>query len=373
MSYYLPFVSQKPLKKLFLHLTLWVFGFIFVLSIVIYLAVKFSPWPSALIVRTSFEQQAWRISQTLEKHVPADVYVVRNLHYSANDKALTLDIFYPAALKTSQQNFPVLVWVHGGGWVSGSKNDLANYAKIFAAQGFAVVAIDYSLAPERTYPTPVREINTALAYLARNTKPLRLENQSWFLAGNVSGAHIAAQLAAAISEPDYAKTLGMQAALAREQLAGVVLYGGIYDFNPLNLDTALDERLKIMLWAYSGTKNFSDDAAFSSASLLALNNRAINTDFPPAFISASNANPLEKQSRDLAQALTARGVVVDSLFFPAEVQPVHHDSYPFNLDTPAGQLALRNSLKFLKARSTHAPPSKVANPSNIAAPHNRRR
>jgi poly(3-hydroxybutyrate) depolymerase len=43
---------------------------------------------------------------------------------------------------------PVVMWVHGGGWVGGSKEELATYLQVIASAGFAVVAPRYSLAPE---------------------------------------------------------------------------------------------------------------------------------------------------------------------------------------------------------------------------------
>src|SRR5690606_23112788 len=73
--------------------------------------------------------------------------------------------------------------------------------------------------------------------------------------------------------------------------------------------------------------------------------------FPPTFISAGNADPLLPQSQALAERLTALGVAVDRLFFPANYEPELPHEYQFDLETPASRLALARSLEFL-ARAT---------------------
>lgn len=65
-----------------------------------------------------------------------------------------------------------MVWIHGGGFVSGRRGDIENYLKVLAGEGFVVVNVDYTIAPTTTYPTPVRQFSRAVAYLDRNADPL---------------------------------------------------------------------------------------------------------------------------------------------------------------------------------------------------------
>ncbi|MES2396377.1 MAG: carboxylesterase family protein [Bacteroidota bacterium] len=41
-----------------------------------------------------------------------------------------MDIYYPSDKQHISKTFPVIVWIHGGGWVSGSKKQVGNYAKM---------------------------------------------------------------------------------------------------------------------------------------------------------------------------------------------------------------------------------------------------
>ena len=155
----------------------------------------------------------------LEPYVPPGVAARLQERY-ADDPAAYLDVFYPAAVENTDQALPTVVWVHGGSWVSGSKDQVANYLRILAAKGFTTVGVDYALAPGETYPTPVRQVNAALAYLQRHAARLHVDPSRFFLAGDSAGAQIAAQLANAISAPAAAKAIGIVASIERSQLRG---------------------------------------------------------------------------------------------------------------------------------------------------------
>ena len=54
-----------------------------------------------------------------------------------------LDVYRPQGAGP----LPTVVWIHGGGWIGGSKEELANWCRLIAGHGFAVVAVGYSLRP----------------------------------------------------------------------------------------------------------------------------------------------------------------------------------------------------------------------------------
>ncbi|CAJ0816847.1 hypothetical protein LMG19087_02896 [Ralstonia wenshanensis] len=126
-------------------------------------AVLASPWPSVLVIRAIFDHGAAQASKALEPLVPNDVAVQTGLVYDPGDADGRLDIYRGNA---ASPDGPVIVWFHGGGFVSGRRADLANYLKILAGKGFTVVNVDYTIAPEATYPTPIRQANKALAFLS---------------------------------------------------------------------------------------------------------------------------------------------------------------------------------------------------------------
>lgn len=293
----------------------------------------------------AFDKGAAQASQALEKHVPQAVSSILDERFDPVDPDGRLDVFYPAEIEGSDRALTTIVWVHGGGWVSGTKDQIANYAKVLAHRGFTVVGVDYTIAPEKTYPTPVRQVNAALLYLQSQAKRLHVNASRLILAGDSGGAHIAAQVATAATVPSYAQALGIATPIPRAHLKGLILYCGPYDTKRINLEGPFGGFLRTVLWAYSGAREFQTDSGFATASVIDY----VTADFPPVFVSAGNSDPLLPQSRAFAAKLAGLGVRVDALFFPEDHAPPLPHEYQFDLDTEAGQLALERSVGFLSA------------------------
>jgi acetyl esterase len=315
----------------------------------VFIAVQLSPWPSALTIRLAFQIGGRQMNGALASRVPAGIASQPDQSYDPKDPRARLDVFYPAAATTEGNAHLTVVWIHGGGFLAGSKEDVANYAKILAAGGYTVTGVDYSLAPEKTYPTPLRQVNAALAFLNREAARLHVDPGRMVLAGDSAGALIAAQLANVITSPDYAATLGIVPALRPEQLVGVLLYCGPYDVKPTKPGGAPGWFVRTVLWSYLGRRDFADDPLLPTLRVVDY----LTPQFPSSFISVGNADSLSSQSHLLAAALRRLGVRVNTLFFDANhVPPLPHE-YQFNLQTSEGQEALAESLEFLATLSNN--------------------
>lgn len=298
-----------------------------------------SPWPSALVIRWAFDRGGWAFSRALEKHVPEGIVSHTDIPYGPD--GARLDIHLPRVVGGP---LPVIVWVHGGGWVAGSKDQIANYLKVLAGQGFAVVGVGYSIAPGALYPTPLHQVGAALAFLAGEGARFGLDGERLLLAGDSAGAQIAAQLANILTAPDYAKAVGMAPTIGPERLRGVLLFCGAYELAGLATDGLGGLFVNAVLWAYSGRRDFTGDSAFARAAVTP----AVTGNFPPAFLSAGNGDPLEGQSRALAARLDALGVRVETLFFPKDHAPKVGHVYQFDLDRPEGREALSRAVAFAR-------------------------
>ena len=310
-----------------------------------FIALQVSPWPSALAIRLAFDVGGRRMNGALASRVPAGISSQLNQSYDPGDPRERLDVFYPAAATKQGTALLTVVWIHGGGFLAGSKEDVANYAKILASGGYTVVAVDYALAPESTYPTPLREVNAALEFLTREAARLHVDPGRMVLAGDSAGALIAAQLANLITSPAYARILGIVPALQPGQIAGVLLYCGPYDVRPARPGAAPGWFMHAVLWSYFGRRDFANDPLLPTLRVIDY----LTPQFPRSFISVGNADALSPQSRSLAGALQRHGVGVHTLFFDANhVPPLPHE-YQFNLQTTEGRQALAESLEFLAA------------------------
>jgi acetyl esterase len=305
-----------------------------------YAFAQFSPWPMVLMRRLNEDRSGVKINEALERFVPAGISAKRNLQYERADKDALLDVFYPSAVDGTNRVLPTVVWVHGGSWVTGSKDLIVNYLKILASKGFIAVGVDYGLAPANLYPTPVKQVNEALDFLQRNGEELHADSSRFFLAGDSAGAQIAAQLANVITSPSYASDVGITPSIQRSQLKGVVFHSGAYEAKLASY------RRNGVLWAYFGTKDFATDPRLSQFSVA----RHVTPNFPPMFISAGNEDALAPQSYLFADNVANNGVYVDRLFFSQNYMPKVWHQFQFFLDTKAARIALERSVEFMNAR-----------------------
>ncbi|HET7715808.1 MAG TPA: alpha/beta hydrolase [Bauldia sp.] len=302
--------------------------------------------PTVLEVRKFMNAGGAVAAEALAKHVPAGVAGQRDLRYADAANAL-LDVFYPTNAGEDGKALPTVVWIHGGAFVAGDKVHVANYLRIVAAQGFTTVGLNYSLAPEARYPTPVEEANRALAYLKENAQSLHIDPERIFLAGDSAGAQIAAQLMNVISSPRYAEEMAITPAIARRALRGVVLFCGPYDPEMLADGGIFGGFLAVVGEAYFGTADFLDDPRMEEFSIVG----NITPEVPPLFISAGNGDPLARHAEALTVTSRNLGVSVMPLLFNQDYAPPLPHEYQFDLDSEAGMLALERMLVFLKVNA----------------------
>lgn len=303
-----------------------------------------SPWPSMLVIRAVFDLGAKKTSDALAARVPTNITVMAGVHYDPTDPDALLDVYRGEGTSAAG---PTVVWFHGGGFISGRRGDVANYLKILAGRGLTVVNVDYTIAPEATYPTPIRQANKALAYLATHASALGIRADRLVLAGDSAGAQIAAQTTAMLTNPAYADALGIRPGVPAANVAGALLYCGAYDVTVMGKGGGvLGWFVQSTTWAYSGHRDWHDAPGFAASMALPPH---VSAAFPSTFISAGNADPLGPQSVALAATLKERGVAVTPLFFPADYRPPLGHEYQFDLSSKAGQQALDRSVSWLKS------------------------
>lgn len=322
-----------------------VLAFLLLLLVALAAWFVFSPVPGAMVIRWLFEADGARVKKAMEKHAADGIAVTTGISYSAGDENALFDLYRREDARRPQ---PTVVWVHGGAWLSGHRDDAAPYFTLLANAGYTVVSVGYSLAPGARYPTPVRQVNEALSYLTRNARELGIDAERIALAGDSAGAQIASQVASMVTGPDFADEVAITPGLDPRALRAVVLYCGIYDIERF-LDVGdlpslpLRWGVRETIRAYTGQRDPDSPAAQQMSTI-----RHLTASFPPAFVSGGNDDPLtDAQSRPLVEALRAKDVEVEALFFAADHRPPLPHEYQFNLDTEAGQTALRRTLAFL--------------------------
>ena len=302
-----------------------------------------SPWPATLMIRALFDKDAASTVDEMERYA-TDVPLTESLdeQYGDSGTNTSFDVYSPAG---STGPLTTVVWIHGGAWISGDKSNVAPYVRKLAAEGFTVVAVNYTVSPEAIYPAAITELNEALAYLLDNADRLRIDPDNIVFAGDSAGSQLSAQLATAITNPTFASTMGMTPSLSADQLQAVVLNCGIYDVSGIPNAPGLGGwGFRVALWAYIGVKDWSNTPGGEQMSVI----DDVTAEFPRTWISGGNADPLTAtQSVPFAQRLTELGVETTTLFYPDDqVEQLPHE-YQFHLDFEQARSAFTSTVQFL--------------------------
>src|SRR5699024_11766261 len=107
------------------------------------------------------------------------------------------------------------------------------------------------------------------------------------LAGDSAGAQLTSQMAAAVTSPDYADTLGITPALQSKQLRGTVLACGIYDMDRLaSGSSGARWGFGVAMWASTGSRDYDVNAALAELSTI----NYMTPFFAPTFITGGKVN-----------------------------------------------------------------------------------
>jgi acetyl esterase len=126
---------------------------------------------------------------------------VEELSLPLDGRELAARLYRPSATNVSDKPLPLLVYLHGGGWVIGDldTHDVMT-AQLALDANCAVVSVDYRLAPEHPFPAPVDDALEAVLWLAEHRRRLGFAMDRLGVAGDSAGAHLAAVAARGANE-----------------------------------------------------------------------------------------------------------------------------------------------------------------------------
>ena len=135
-----------------------------------------------------------------------------------------LDLYVPVGAK----NYPVMIYIHGGGWKAGSKTLYIGLGRTFARHGIGVAIINYRLSPRVKHPGHIEDVAKAFAWVKGNIAKHGGDPANITLMGHSAGGHLAALLA---TDPSYLKAEKLEPSNIR----GVISVSGVYQIDPGDL------------------------------------------------------------------------------------------------------------------------------------------
>lgn len=132
-----------------------------------------------------------------ERNVPPDLRLIPDLDYSGkNNPRQKLDLYLPKTASTKP--LPLVVYIHGGGWLEGQKEDASPLYPLLKSGNFAGAAIAYRLTKEAVWPAQIHDCKAALRWIAAHASEYGIDSQRVALYGISAGGHLVSLLGTSV-------------------------------------------------------------------------------------------------------------------------------------------------------------------------------
>lgn len=147
--------------------------------------------------------------------------IERDIEYAqAGELKLKLDLHRPL----QDTRHPLIVWVHGGAWRSGSKESMPLGPLVEA--GYPVASVDYRLSTQARFPAQIHDLKAAIRFLRASGSRWNLATKTIIIAGDSAGGHLAALVGVSNHHAELEGTVGTHLAQSSDVQAIVSFYGG---------------------------------------------------------------------------------------------------------------------------------------------------
>lgn len=267
---------------------------------------------------------------------PADIRREDNIIYGPDPEWNLLDVY---RLKDASGKSPVIVSVHGGGWVYGTKDLYQFYTMGLAQRGFTVVNFTYRLAPEVKFPAALEDTACVIKWMYEHAEQYEFDMEKVCMVGDSAGGHLLGLFSAMCTDPEYAaqfsfqipdgfrpKALGMNCGAYRLFDANGEMAGGT--------DPALMQDL------------LPEGGSEREQKLMNVTDH-VKAQFPPAYIMTAKGDFLLAQAQLLEEAFQNAGVYYESKVYGEESNPLYH-VFHVNMTEPEAKVCNDEECDFFR-------------------------
>ena len=244
------------------------------------------------------------------------------------DHSLTTDIHIPKG----EGPFPILVYFHGGGWISGSPQTHRKICHRFAEAGFLVFNVDYALAPENPFPQGFDECCESVRWVVANAEKYNGDSNRLSVGGDSAGGNLTAACAASLADD------------SEVDIKKILLIYGVFDFLSMGetsdvlVDTDADLMTEMMIGSYLGLER--DEAVLSDPRVSPIH---VSDKLPPAHILCGTLDGLMAGSKILAEKLNSQGIENEEFYY----ENMPHGFLHFEDFFPESRQAIDRMVAFL--------------------------
>ncbi len=264
------------------------------------------------------EWEPWNKPETI--HLDNGKVMFRDVCYGNTYPNSYADIWLP---DDSDKKWPVVVYLHGGGFIFGNKSsgdplsageEKQGKLQKIIEEGYALVNADYALAPQYRFPSQIRQLDELFRFLINNADKYHLDMNRVCLSGGSAGANMTEIYAACVCNKEYADLLNVDPVMTKENLKVLAIDEAALDAS------VYDSKMYIMLGCATGAKrNTPEEVKMINAKTF------IKDSFIPSWINASNEGGENgffiTEARGLKKVLDEIRVDNDMVYFPGEKLP----------------------------------------------------
>lgn len=247
---------------------------------------------------------------------PDNVVRVEDISYGPH-KMNVLDVYRP---QTKEEKLPVIVSVHGGGWVYGDKKLYSHYCTRLAERGFVVVNFTYRLSPESKFPCHLEDTVKVFDWISKNAEQFGMDKEYVFAVGDSAGGHILALYSAVCTNPEFVAKFDFK---PTEKVIpkAIALNCAVLDMEAIKSSSGRNT-LTLM-------KDVLPKGKMEEYLELANPIAYVNEKFPPCMVMTCNEDFLKEQPETFIKKLEACGVPYVYKFYGDEEHKLGH---VFHLD-----------------------------------------
>ena len=241
---------------------------------------------------------------------PEDIQRNDNILYGVDDKINYLDVYRP---KNYTGKLPIIVSIHGGGWVYGNKDIMQFYCMSLAQKGFAVINFSYRLAPKYKHPAPFIDTNTVFKWILENAENYDFDTNNIFALGDSVGANILCLYCCACEDKNFADKLSIQIP-ENLKINAVALNCGLYRMVRGEVDVLIDS----FAAEYFPNKGTLEDYAEITVS------NHLPSSFPASFVMTGEGDFLADQAKTFYDVLKSLNLEAEYHFYGDKEHELKH-------------------------------------------------
>ena len=266
---------------------------------------------------------------------PSDIQRYDNICYGEDPVWQSLDLYRPKSMEGKK--LPVIVSVHGGAWVYGTKEVYQFYCMRLAQFGFAVVNFNYRLAPENKFPASLEDTNLVFQWIKANKDNFQLDIENVFAVGDSAGGHLLGLYAGVATNEDFAKNFDFKYP-TEVKLKKIALNCGKYILNKEDYDDPQATALLAALLEKGGTEE--------EIALIDVTTK-VTSNYPETFVMTCPGDFLKSQAILMVKALEKNEVPFEYHFYGNKENPLHH-VFHVNQRLAEAEICNKDEVEFFK-------------------------